>query len=182
MKYHGKWDQYQHIPADYSWYTQTRAYNPRGQLTRLTSTGSTARMYPYPVAQPVDLEYCYSASANDGRITQMKDWIGGEEANYQYDPLGRLTQAQTTGPEWDQNFAYDGFGNLRSEVASKGTAPTGYHNYDALTNRLTDSRTSYDANGNLTAMPGLAMTYDVENRLIQTTQHTTRQKTPVSQC
>jgi RHS repeat-associated protein len=42
-----------------------------------------------------------------------------------------------------------------------------YHTYSALTNRLTDSGTSYDANGNLTAMPGLGMSYDVQNRLIQ---------------
>jgi RHS repeat-associated protein len=97
----------------------------------------------------------------------MEDWIAGEEVNYQYDSLGRLTQAQTTGPQWGQNFTYDGFGNLTSEVATKGSAPTTYHAYDPATNRLLATGYTYDANGNLTAMPGLTMTYNVENRLTQ---------------
>jgi RHS repeat-associated protein len=87
--------------------------------------------------------------------------------NYQYDSLGRLTLAQTTGPQWGQSFSYDGFGNLTAEVATKGTAPTVYNNYDPATNRLLGSGYTYDANGNLTAMPGLSMTYNVENRLTQ---------------
>jgi RHS repeat-associated protein len=37
---------------------------------------------------------------------------------------------------------------------------------DPTTNRITNQGTSYDANGNLTAMPGLTMTYDPDNRMI----------------
>jgi RHS repeat-associated protein len=37
------------------------------------------------------------------------------------------------------------------------------------TNRITNQGTSYDANGNLTAMPGLTMTYDMTNRMISAT-------------
>ena len=54
----------------------------------------------------------------DGRITQRKDWVSGEEITYQYDSLNRLISAQTTGPELGQSFGYDGFGNLLSQTSS----------------------------------------------------------------
>ena len=65
---------------------------------------------------------------------------------------------------------YDGFGNLTSEVATKGTAFTSYQNYDATTNRIVGGGASYDANGSLTAMPTLTLSYDEENRLVQSVQ------------
>ena len=40
-------------------------------------------------------------------------------------------------------------------------------NVNPATNRITTGGYSYDANGNLTAMPLLTMRYDVENRLTQ---------------
>ena len=46
----------------------------------------------------MDHEYRFSATQNDGRITQRKDWVSGEEITYQYDSLNRLISAQTTGP------------------------------------------------------------------------------------
>ena len=52
-------------------------------------------------------------------------------------------------------------------MATKGSAPTSSHAYDPTTNRLLDSSYTYDANGNLTAMPGLGMTYNEENRMTQ---------------
>jgi len=74
------------------------------------------------------------------------------------------------GTQWGQSFGYDGFGNLTSEVATQGTAFTSYQNYDATTNRIVGGGTSYDANGNLTAMPTLTLSYDEENRLVQSVQ------------
>ncbi|MBY0505376.1 MAG: hypothetical protein K2X03_15790 [Bryobacteraceae bacterium] len=73
--------------------TETRQYNALGQLTRLTVPGQ------------LDLEYCFSATANDGRATSQKNYISGEELEYQYDSLGRLTKAETTAnsgsvPQW----------------------------------------------------------------------------------
>jgi YD repeat-containing protein len=65
----------------------------------------------------------------------MKNLAGGEEVNYQYDSLGRLSLAETTGPEWGQRFSYDGFGNLVSEQVTKGMAFSMNLNYDAATNR-----------------------------------------------
>ena len=58
--------------------------------------------------------------ADDGRITQRKDWLSGEEVEYQYDSLLRLSSSATTGAGgWGQSFGYDGFGNLLSETVTK---------------------------------------------------------------
>ena len=48
-------------------------------------------------------------------------------------------------------------------------------NVDPATNRITTGGYSYDANGNLTAMPSLALIYDVENRVAQTVGSGTEQ-------
>jgi hypothetical protein len=48
---------------------------------------------------PVDMEYIYSPTANNGQIVQARDNRNAEEINYSYDRLGQLTAAQMTGPE-----------------------------------------------------------------------------------
>ena len=49
---------------------------------------------------------------------------------------------------------------------TKGSAPSLNVTVDPATNRITNPGMSYDANGNLTAMPGRTMTYDTDNRMI----------------
>ena len=72
-------------------------------------------------------EACLDATCTaDGRTTQRKDCLSGEEVEYQYDSLQRRSSAAT--------------------------------------NRITNTGMSYDANGNLTAMPGLTMTYGVKTQ------------------
>ncbi len=137
--------------------TETRQYNVRGQLTRMTWAGSPG----------VDLEYRYSATQNNGRITQMKDWATGEEVNYTYDSLSRLIAASTTGPEWGLSFTYDGFGNKTAQTVTKGTGPQNSLTISGATNRITTAGFSYDSNGNLTATPTMSLGYDVENRLVR---------------
>ena len=141
-------------------WTETRTYNARAQLTRQTVLG----IFNWT---QMDLEYRYSGTANDGKLTQAKDWVTGEEVTYQYDALGRLIAAATTGPEWGLSFGYDGFGNRVSQAVTKGAAPTSYLNYDG-NNRIVGTGFGYDANGNMTQMPGVTgtLTYDVANRLV----------------
>ena len=64
--------------------TETRQYNALGQMTRLTVPGQ------------LDLEYRFSATANDNKAISQKNYISGEELEYQYDSLGRLSRAETT--------------------------------------------------------------------------------------
>ncbi len=143
------------------YYLQTHAYNTLYQLTRMTTVregggGGTI----------MDMEYRFSATQNNGKITQHKDWVSGEEVTYQYDSLQRLIAATTTGPEWGQSFGYDGFGNLLSKSVTKGSAPTLSINVDGATNRITTSGFGYDANGNTTSIPGqTGIAFDALNRL-----------------
>ena len=64
------------------YYTETRVYNSRVQMTRLT-TGPTGF---FPV---VDREYRQSATQNNGQITQQKDWTPSSLC----DPLPSLLRA-----------------------------------------------------------------------------------------
>ena len=138
-------------------YVEHRTYNLLGQLSRQT--------YKYWSTVLADFEYAYVDGANNGRISRFKDWVTGEEVNYLYDSLNRLNRAETTGPEWGQSFTYDGFGNLTAETATKGVAPSYTLQYDWATNRIVSPGFAYDANGNLTTIPGVGTaSYDVLNR------------------
>src|SRR5260370_424828 len=57
---------------------ETRAYNSLGQLR---------------IQGSMNMEYRYSATQNNGQITQQKDWVTGEEVTYTYDSLNRLIRA-----------------------------------------------------------------------------------------
>ena len=117
------------------------------------------------------IEYRFSPTDNDGRITSMKDHVTGEDVTYQYDSLNRLFEAYTTaGPQWGLSFGYDGWGNRTSQTITAGSGPP-YNtlNFDGSTNRITTPGYGYDANGNVTATPGWTYAYDAANRLTQET-------------
>ena len=127
---------------------ETMSYNANGQLT---TTG-------FGVSGGV--QYAYSATQNNGQITQATDTVSGETIGYQYDALKRLTSASSTPnagstpAAWTQTFQYDGFGNLTAK-ALNGAADAIPVN--GATNRLTNSY--YDANGNMTT--GVGATFHV---------------------
>jgi hypothetical protein len=73
-------------------YTETRTYNSLLQLTRQTVSGV------------FDMEYIFTAGQNNGRISSSIDHISGEQVNYTYDALQRLTHAETVGPQWGQAY------------------------------------------------------------------------------
>lgn len=134
--------------------TETFSYNGLGQLTQASGRGS-------------NIEYRYSTTGDDGRITSRKDNISGEEVSYTYDQLGRLIAAATTGPEWGLTWAHDGFGNrLRQEVTKGGRAAV--FSVDPATNRLNGGGVTYDANGSIESFGTGAGTaaYDVDNRMV----------------
>jgi YD repeat-containing protein len=87
----------------YDAYSEMRAYNSLFQLTRMT------------VAGVMDMQYTFSTTQNNGRITQSTDGISGETVVYTYDTLNRLTRAETTSTAWGESYTYDGFGNLMAK-------------------------------------------------------------------
>jgi YD repeat-containing protein len=117
------------------------------------------------------MQYSYSATQNNGQITQAIDTVSGETVDYAYDSLNRLITAATTGPQWGLSFGYDGFGNRLSQTVTKGSAPASSLSINAATNRISSSGYVYDSNGNVTTMPygagSTTLSYDIENRVIQ---------------
>jgi RHS repeat-associated protein len=97
--------------------------------------------------------------------------VGLRVYHARYDELGRLTRAETVANDWGQAFSYDGFGNLFAKAATKGSGvPTMNILVDQATNRVAaSSGFTYDANGNATAMPGVGLAYDIDNRVKSTT-------------
>jgi RHS repeat-associated protein len=135
--------------------TQTKSYNTNGQLASLSYSGGVTG----------SIAYNYSATQNNGQITQAVDTISGETISYQYDQLKRLTSASSTPTSgsstaaWSEAFQYDGFGNLTGKTLN-GTA--GPIPVNATTNQLTNAY--YDANGNMTSGSGATLVYDESNR------------------
>jgi YD repeat-containing protein len=139
----------------YFGYSEARTYNNLLQLTRQT------------VAGVFDTEYVFPGGANNGQISASIDHISGQQVNYTYDVLKRLTAAATTaGTPWGEAYTYDGFGNLNSATATQGSGVNWANASDPATNRLIG--VPYDANGNnLTSIgPRCTTTYDVENRMV----------------
>ncbi len=138
--------------------TETRQYNVLGQMTRMTK-GSL-----------IDMEYRFSATANDGKIISQKNWLNGEDVVYQYDELERLISASTTaGGNWGLTWSYDGFGNRLSQNVSQGSGPANVVLVNGNTNRISSSGYGYDLNGNMTTMPrgtgSMTLNYDLSNRV-----------------
>src|SRR5207302_6438880 len=73
-----------------------------------------------------------------------------QTCNYSYDDLSRITAANCGTAIFNQNFAYDPFGNITKTVPTGSTGIAWQPGYNSSTNRYTLSGTSYDANGNLT--------------------------------
>ena len=133
--------------------TETRSYNAVGQIA---SIGWNNSNYGQPSGT---LTYTYSATQNNGQITQATDGLaGGETTVYQYDALKRLTSASNSA--WNETFSYDGFGNLTGKTLN-GTLQSIPVN--AATNQL--SGPTYDYNGNMTVGAGATMTYNEDNRM-----------------
>ena len=131
---------------------ETRTYNSMGQLVTLSGLNG------------VNLKYNYAAAgSNNGQIASQQDLVSGETVSYQYDSLKRLSAATST-QGWNQNFGYDGFGNLTAKTGNGG-APVGSYPADPATNRLLGIQ--YDTNGNqLAGGTANQLGYDVSNRMV----------------
>ena len=138
----------------YEGYSESRTYNSLLQLTRQT------------VAGVFDMEYVFPAGANDGRVSSTIDHISGEQVNYSYDALNRLTLAQTVSTAWGQAYTFVGFGNLTAKTVTQGSGSNWAQAYDPATNRaVANSGMTYDANGNTHYTYYGSIGYDAENRI-----------------
>ncbi|MDZ7637654.1 MAG: RHS repeat-associated core domain-containing protein [Bryobacterales bacterium] len=140
-------------------FTNTFEYNSLNQITRqLVKQGVNTTLQ--------DLNYTYSPNQNNGQILSQTDALSGETVVYEYNRLNHLIRAETTSPRWGLQFSYDGFGNRTNQTVTKGTGPNHSVTIQAATNRILTAGYVDDANGNLTQMPLMTMTYDIANRMV----------------
>jgi RHS repeat-associated protein len=142
----------------------TVGYSPdRLQLQSLNyAGGSTAFSTTYSRSQ---------SGGNNGEIVSITDGVdSGRSISYNYDALGRVSTAVTTGstnyPKWGLSWTYDRYGNRLSQSVTAGTAPSNSVVVNAANNQITTAGYSYDANGNLTNDGVNSLAYDAENRMI----------------
>ena len=160
-------------------YTQeTMSYNVNGQLASLNwgnagsgVNGSYTWAYPSVGGLAGGVQYSYSATQNNGQITQAVDTLSGETISYQYDALKRLTSASSTPisgstpTAWTQTYGYDGFGNLTAKVLNGNSTAIAVN---PANNGLTNA--NYDGNGNMVTGLGAGFTYDEANRITSATE------------
>ena len=155
------------------YYNQHWQYNALNQLTEI-DTSSQSAGYPVPSPNPgtanVFFErYHFSGTANNGQVTSVDDARqSGANIAYTYDALKRLTTASSSA--WNQNIAYDGFGNITSKSVPSGSSEPAFPGAVSSKNWL--AGVNYDANGNALAVNAFALTYDMENRLTTATSGT----------
>ncbi len=141
----------------------------------------------------VDLTYEYgnlyaggNATWKTGHLSKIidnKGTNGNRNREYNYDKLGRLSQAKggLNGGQWSQTYGYDRWGKRISVTKSGNSAGGGAIDSDGLasvsyntaTNRITSTDFTYDAAGNQTKSNenGQVNTYkyDAAGRLVEVT-------------
>ena len=68
----------------------------------------------------MDMQYVYSATQNNGRITQSIDNYHRRAGNYQYDQLNRLMRAETADNAWGEAVHVRRFWESDGEDADEG--------------------------------------------------------------
>jgi len=156
----------------------SNTYNSRLQPV-LISTSTTSGT---PI---LNLTYNFNPGTDNGNVIQIANGKDSNRTqNFIYDPLNRIWQAYTNGPNWGETYSpntyaagtvfsaanagIDGSGNLahRSGVTGKGL-PTSTMDCPANTNnQLTTCGFGYDPAGNITSNGSISYVYDAENRLI----------------
>jgi len=146
---------------------ESRSYQPAGTPT-LFKLGTTASS-----SDKLELEYDYSANANNGNLAMHVIRQPGHTwtQSYTYDALNRISTASEING-FSRTYGYDRYGNQWVAASSGITAgeshePTVGTLFNAANNRLANQ--GYDAAGNQTSYDPRTLTYDAENRLISAT-------------
>ncbi len=192
-------------------YVKSATYAPPGELQSLTDGGVIYRAFSYNSRlQPLQMFYgtntppslsgstCpstvgnimhrvyafNSGSGDNGNVISIANCRDTTRTqNFLYDPLNRIWQAYSTGPNWGETYStvqyaagtpfsaanagIDAWGNLTNETGIPGKTNHEGLNTSALTNNQLSSY-GYDAAGNMTGNNPTAYYYDAENRLVWT--------------
>ncbi len=83
QKYMGTFNNYSQNLVD-TYAIETRGYNVNGQLTGINWSQDSANG-PYGWSPAAGIQYVYSATQNNGQITQSVEAISGQTVSYKYD-------------------------------------------------------------------------------------------------
>jgi len=158
------------------------SYNFAGQVTGVTFgsgdpasfsyDGNTGRMNQYKLtingtATYGNLTWNANGTLKTLAITDPFNAADVQTCNYTHDDLARIASVNCGASIWQQNFAYDVFGNLNKTVPTGGTGISWLPTYNATTNRysaIPGSAPAYDSNGNLTNDSFHTYAWDADNR------------------
>ncbi len=140
--------------------TETSPLNNRLQAKQLTVNNSLLGTFS-------DLAYSYNDGHNNGNVYSIADQINPNRTqNFTYDTLNRLLSAQTSGPQWGNDYVIDPWGNLtdKNQMTSK-TSGEFLHAPASDSNRLALTGYSYDFSGNLINDVTHTYQFDAENQV-----------------
>jgi len=154
------------------------SFHPNGSLAGMTYGNGqrftqtlNARLLPHRLLsfkggnKAIDQTFSYDVR---GKVTSIIDGaVSGNNRNYGYDGLGRLTSA--TGPWGTGSFKYDPLDNLRQKKLGSRTVNLTYDSRNRLSQSAdtgpSGTRTvAYDARGNVTTLGNLAFVYDYSDQ------------------
>ena len=163
--------------------TGTFLYSPdRTQLTYLAYTKGSSTYFNLQYSYCQSSKYapsCQNGTAgNNGSVQCITDNVdNGRSASYGYDPLQRMTSANTCGssafPQWGLTETFDRYGNRWNQTATAGSPPQpsltfGINGINGSTNNQPNGY-NYDSSGNMTVEPTVPqqnyMYFDGENRM-----------------
>jgi len=174
-------------------YLVDRSYNAAGQVETEVLGDGISRNYEYDSRRRVvngattssdgviiqQFSSDFDAASNVTQINDMRtdiDAMQSQTQSFDYDDLYRLTTANVN--DGSISWAYDDVGNITGKSTTLDDARFNaanilYGQNGAGPYALTthgDKTYSYDANGNLSAMPGQSLAFDPEDRLTAVTK------------
>lgn len=151
---------------------ESRAYD---SLRGWPKTVEIAKLHPFPIRRSTplfDQKVDYTAA---GRMHEQN--LSNSQSTYhdvfEHDDLGRLTGVTSSDPNRNRTYAYDIIGNLTQHPQLgivKYLDPKHVH---AITDTGSGAHYDYDAAGQMKASPGLAVTWNEDNRPIEITNQNT---------
>ena len=156
--------------------TEVFTYDPNsGRMTTWTSTPTNNGQ------QAGTLTWNLNGTLQKLQIADTTGSGSGQTCGYTYDDLARLASVNCTASIWQQNFAYDMFGNITKTVPPGATGysfnPTSYSgnhanilSYDLMGNVTQDNLSnqySYDAEGRPVTAAGVQINFDAFGRAVE---------------
>jgi RHS repeat-associated protein len=166
------------VTGSFAGITEQNAYNKRLQPITLSAGAPSQTVF--------SISYDFHLGSDNGNVFQIVNNLDNNRTqNFLYDPLNRIQQAYTSGPNWGETFSptatapgvvpstpgIDAWGNLTNR-----SGVTGKSMYESLSaaattqNRL--SGFGYDAAGNMISNGSATYTYNAENQLISAAGYT----------